>query len=62
MELLTVKEVAKLLRVSGRIVYQLVGEGRLGHHRVGNGRGSVRIRPKDVEDYLQSCRTNGRMI
>lgn len=56
MELLTVKEVARRLRVSQSLVYQLVDTGRLGCHRIGNGRGAIRICPEDVTNYLQSCR------
>jgi excisionase family DNA binding protein len=56
MELLTVKEVARRLRVSQSLVYQLVDTGRLGCHRIGNGRGAIRMRPEDVTNYLQSCR------
>jgi excisionase family DNA binding protein len=56
MELLTVKEVARRLRVSASLVYQLVDSGKLGCHRIGNGRGAIRIRPEDVTSYLQACR------
>ncbi len=59
MELMTVKEVARRLRVSASLVYQLVDSGRLGCHRIGNGRGAIRIRPEDVASYLQSCRKEG---
>jgi excisionase family DNA binding protein len=59
MELMTVKEVARRLRVSASLVYQLVDCGRLGCHRIGNGRGAIRIRPEDVASYLQSCRKEG---
>ena len=58
MELLTAKEVARELRVSVSLVYQLVESGRLACHRIGNGRGAIRIRPEDVANYLQSCRNN----
>ena len=56
MELLTVKEVARRLRVSQSLIYQLVDAGRLGCHRIGNGRGAIRIRPDDVAEYLKNCR------
>ncbi len=56
MELMTVKKVARRLRVSASLVYQLVDSGRLGCHRIGNGRGAIRIRPKDVDEYLNQCR------
>lgn len=56
MELLTVKEVARRLRVSQSLVYQLVESEKLGCHRIGNGRGAIRIRPEDVTEYLENCR------
>ncbi len=56
MELMTVKEVARRLRVSASLVYQLIDSGKLGCHRIGNGRGAIRIRPEDLANYLQGCR------
>ena len=56
MDLMTVKEVARRLRVSASLVYQLVDSGKLGCHRIGNGRGAIRIRPDDLANYLQVCR------
>ena len=56
MELLTAKEVSRRLRVSTSLIYQLIESGKLGCHRIGNGRGAIRIRPEDVTNYLQSCR------
>jgi len=52
----TVREVASFLRVSQASVYALVQEGRLPCHRIGNGRGTVRIRETDFETFLDSCR------
>ena len=54
--LLTVREVADLLRVSANCVYDLVGKGKLACHRVGTGRGAIRVRRNDVEAYLAACR------
>ncbi len=56
MDLMTVKEVARRLRFSASLVYQLVDSGKLGCHRIGNGRGAIRIRPEDVDEYLKQCR------
>ena len=56
MDLMTVKEVAHRLRVSASLVYQLVDAGKLACHRIGNGRGAIRIRPDDLANYLQVCR------
>ena len=55
--LLTVAEVAEWLSVSGSLIYQLIESGKLPVHRIGNGRGSIRFRPDDVELYIDSCRT-----
>ncbi|MGZ4131561.1 MAG: helix-turn-helix domain-containing protein [Actinomycetota bacterium] len=47
--LLTVSEVADLLRVSKMTVYRLINEGSIGSLRVGR---SYRLREDDVDDYL----------
>lgn len=54
--LLTVRDVAELLQVSIACVYAMVAEGKLVVHRVGTGRGSIRVDRRDFEDYLTSCR------
>ena len=48
-ELLTVGEVAEVMRVSNMTVYRLIKAGQLGAIRVGK---NYRIRRKDVESYL----------
>ena len=55
--LLTVKEVAESLRISRGSVYELVKQGRLGVHRVGSGRGTIRVAETDLSAYLASCRS-----
>jgi excisionase family DNA binding protein len=47
--LLTVNEVADLLRVSRMTVYRLIREGHMGALRVGR---SYRLREDDVNSYL----------
>jgi len=47
--LLTVSEVADLLRVSRMTVYRLIKEGQMSALRVGR---SYRLREDDVDDYL----------
>ena len=47
--LLTVKEVARILRVSTASVYKLCGEGRLPHARVLN---AIRIAPADLQAFI----------
>ena len=48
-QLLTVGEVADLMRVSNMTVYRLIKAGQLGAIRVGK---NYRIRRKDVDRYL----------
>ena len=48
-QLLTVGEVAQLMRVSNMTVYRLIKAGQLGAIRVGK---NYRIRRRDVEAYL----------
>jgi len=50
-ELLTVNEVADLLRVKPATVYSFRG---LVKTRIGNGRGAVRFRKKDVISYINA--------
>ena len=46
---LTAAEVAELLHVSGRLVYQLVSKGEIPHFRIG---GAVRFEPKALSVWL----------
>ena len=48
---MSVVDAAEWLGVSERTVRGLIASGELGHHRVGNGRGQVRILPSDLEAY-----------
>ena len=48
-QLMTVGEVAELIRVSNMTVYRLIKAGQLGAVRVGR---SYRIRRRDLESYL----------
>ena len=56
--LLTVGEVAELMRVSNMTVYRLIKAGQLGAIRVGK---NYRIRRTDVDRYLsdRAVRTDG---
>ena len=51
-QLLTVKQVADILRVSEMTVYRIIASRKLASYKVG---GSYRIRPEDVRSYLDSC-------
>jgi excisionase family DNA binding protein len=56
LELLTVAEAASLLKISRSLVYQLIEAGRLAVHRLGCGRGALRLKKSDVARYVDSCR------
>lgn len=56
-QLFTVKEVSARLRVSPSLIYQLVETGKLACHRIGTGRGAIRIALSDLDAYLQLCRS-----
>ncbi len=58
--LLTVKDVAERLNVSPSLVYQLVESGKLPVHRIGTGRGTIRVSQSDLESYLAGCHTQTR--
>ncbi|WP_145383197.1 helix-turn-helix domain-containing protein [Botrimarina mediterranea] len=54
--LFTVAMVAERLRVSRTTVYQLVESGKLAAHRVGGGRGAIRVSEEQLAEYLHaSC-------
>ena len=53
---LTVREVAEKLRVTEQCIYSLIDKKRLPHHRIGVGRGTIRVREEDLTDYLAGCR------
>jgi excisionase family DNA binding protein len=54
--LLTVRDVAQRLNVSAACVYALVERRRIPHVRIGSGRGVIRFRSDDVEQYLTAQR------
>src|SRR4051794_28886003 len=56
--LLLVPEVAAALRASESFVYQIIGEGRLRHVRLGKGQGGIRVPASAVNDFL-AARTRG---
>ena len=53
----TVNEVAILLRLSKSKVYELVEQGKLGHHRFD---GAIRISDEQIEEYLQKTKIEPR--
>lgn len=56
-ELMTAKELCKLLKVSKSWVCRPVRNGLIAHYRLGP---LVRFRRDDVEAYIEKCRREGR--
>jgi excisionase family DNA binding protein len=54
--MLTVVEVAAILRVSRTCVYQLIESGKIACHRIGVGRGAIRVAQSDLDEFVVSCR------
>lgn len=52
----TVEEIAELLKISRSNVYQLVSRGLLAAHRIGQGRGCIRISESDLNAFLACAR------
>ena len=55
-KLLTVREVAERLQVSLSLVYTLIESKKLACHRIGTGRGAIRVHRDDLDRYLRECR------
>jgi excisionase family DNA binding protein len=53
MALLSVKQAAERLQVAPTTVYGLCAGKKLGHLRVGAGRGTIRIREDDLQAYME---------
>jgi len=53
--ILTAKEAATRLGCKPGLIYKLCAAGRLGHLRVGFGRGRVVIEERHLEDYRRSA-------
>ena len=54
MSLLKVSQVAARLNCSASTVYALVEGKKLGCHRIGNGRGAIRVSEDDLQAFLES--------
>ncbi len=55
-ELLTVAEAAELSGIPSRTLYSLCKDGQLAHHRIGSGRGTIRIKRADLDRHLRQSR------
>ncbi|MFZ1932419.1 MAG: helix-turn-helix domain-containing protein [Thermoguttaceae bacterium] len=54
--LLTVDEVAQVLRCSRSTVYSLVSSAKIAGLRIGSHSGGIRISGDDLQTYLDTCR------
>lgn len=53
--MLSVKAVARLLSVSPKTIYKIISKGTLKAHRVGVGRGTIRVSEDQLSEYLREC-------
>jgi excisionase family DNA binding protein len=53
--MMTIKVAAERLSVSEKTIRNLVKSGRLGHHRIGAGRGVIRISEESLDRHLAEC-------
>jgi excisionase family DNA binding protein len=56
----TVKQVAERLEVSASTVYGLVAARKIGHYRVGLGRGAIRIGETHIVAFLSGAEPGRR--
>jgi excisionase family DNA binding protein len=54
--LLTVIQAATRFDISASTLYQLVAARKIGHLRIGTGRGGIRFTEEQLAGYLESCR------
>ena len=54
-KLLTVKQVAQMLAVSTKTIYQMVSEGTIPYLRLGN---IIRFEAEAIQEFLNRCRRN----
>lgn len=58
-KLLKVREVAELLSMSVPTIYKLIQLKELGHVRASTG--AVRVRPDQLQDYIERNSTDGKL-
>ena len=54
-QMLTVDQAAERLNVCVKTVRNLIGSGKLAHHRIGAGRGVIRITEEALARHLAEC-------
>jgi excisionase family DNA binding protein len=55
----TVREIAQRMKCSTALVYLLCSEGKLKHHRLGLGRGTIRVTEEQLLAFLQETESRG---
>ena len=56
-KMLTVQDVATELNVTCQCVYGLIDAGKLVAHRIGVGRGTIRVSRADFAEFMRASRT-----
>ena len=59
---MTVKQAAERLEVSAATVYGLIAAGKLRCHRIGLGRGAIRMSETHVVQYLEGAEPTPRSV
>lgn len=58
--MMKVEDVAGRLNVSDSFVYDAIADGRLKHHRLGRGRGGIRVSEEQLAAYLRDTERGGK--
>jgi excisionase family DNA binding protein len=59
MNLISVSEAAKRLRVSASFLYGKIASGELKHYRLGHGQGGIRISDEQLAEFLSAREAGG---
>ena len=59
---LTVQDAAKFLGINRVTAYKLVNSGKLPSYRIGEGRGTIRIQPSDLQAFQQEAHSAGESV
>lgn len=62
MKYLTVRQVAERLGVSRSVIYACIAAGRLPHIRVGLGRGTIRVKEGDVDEFEKAMKRDDEKL
>lgn len=59
--MLSVAQAAERLGVTTESIYVLLRRGKIAHYRIGLRGGKIRIKPEDLDLYLESCRVESEV-